>query len=528
MSTADLGERPSADQVSSGDLAATYEKGFSLLKDATLRESQHEYQEARKLYVDGCEVFMKLKEVEKDPKKKDTIRKNLKEFITAAERVSKKLDGISPEGLTQTAGETGANEETGESRMEIIRPGSKTLGKQQNIEGEPQKVHVYKDAEMGEGIPFDNPVVEIAVRKNSRSKLFLFIFGLLTVIAIVILVVVLTGNGSSSSDDGSSYTMTSGWRFQIEMEISGLSEGLSPSQVEDQISLSLDAVEAELDLDTEEVLLLEVLEDLSQGSYRVLYSVLSQIEGNADIYKTYIKENLDLIEEIILEAIFGSSATVDQTIEIDDTDEGLVIVVITASPSRSPTGAPSEVPTRVPTGVPTTMVPTNLPTLIPTVYPTLSPTDVGSVYKIITWLASICCLLESEIDNTVSSIAAILSLETERIDVGSYSALMRRSESESVSTWNIAYLIFTYSTDDPNFHLDIINRLEDASILDAIADHITSNNLNATISTIETLTLTADEASGRGILMMVLYFVVGGLAIIILACCAYKCFCPKK
>jgi len=469
---------------------------------------------------------MKLKDVEKDPKKRDTIRKNLNEFITAAERVSKKAKSPrSPvAGESAFTGETQTGE-IGEARLEIIRPGSKSTEKQVSAEGERQKGQVNKDAEIGEGMLYDDdPIIEWEARKNSKSKFALLIFSVLALATIIILIVVLTASSNSSTTTNEeSYTMTTGWRLEFQVEISGFEEGLSLSQVEDQLSSSLEVVEAELDLHNEEFVSLDVLEEVSAGSYTVLYFVLSPIEGNADTYKTYIQDNTNSLEEKILESTFGSSTPVDHTITIDDTDDGLVIVLITASPTLQPTLAPSAA------SVPTNSEPTTVPTPFPTNFPTKSPTVVGPISRTINWVVSLCCLLESHIDSTVSSVAAVLSVTPDRIDVETYDTARRRNDFETATTWNIVYQIYIYTTDDPNLHTEITNSLEDDGVLDAIADHIT-NNLNATISSIETLSISVDDDSGNGIteiLMMVLYALAGVVALVIVCYCACKCVCKK-
>lgn len=510
MSAADLGE------TSSADLAATYDRGFSLLKDATLRENEHDYAEAQKLYIDGCAVFMQLKEVEKDPQKKETIRKNLSEFISAAERVSKKLESDTPQMPTDFHGETGG---TGESGERATSKREKPM-----VEGEAQRNIAFKDTEMGEGMSNDDPEIEIIVRKSSRLRYGLLVFITLVLVSIIALIVILTRSSDSTTNEESS-TMSTGWRFEIGMEISGFDVDLTVSEVEGQISPSLEIVKLELDLADSEILILEVVEEISEGTYSVFYNLYSQIEGNADIYKTYIKENRDTIEANILEAIFGSSTTTNQTIAIDDTDDGLVIVAITASPTELPTKNPSYDPASVPTASSTTSLPTNLPTYAPTASPTTSPTVVGPLYQTITWATTLCCLLESQIESTVTSVASVLSLSTERVYLESYITARRRSDSEAASTWNINYEIYTYTTDDPSLHTELINNLEDDTFVDAIGDHITSN-VNATISLIQTVSLSAelnDKDWNGDILWIILYAIVGGIAFGVFCYCAYKC-----
>jgi len=518
MSTADLGE------ISSPDLTATYDRGFSLLKDATLRENKHDFAEAKKLYVDGCAVFMQLKEVEKDPQKKETIRKNLSEFLSAAERVDKKLKADSPKMSTDFHGESGGTAEIGERPTEFIRPGARTKGEKLIVEGELQRNIAFKDTEMGEGMQGDDPEIEIVVRKNSRWRYGLLVFTILLLVSVVIISVVLTRGGDSTKNEESS-AMSTGWRFEIGMEISGFDDDLTISEVEAQISPSLEVVELELDLDNSETLSLELVEEISEGTYTVCYHLFSQIIGNADIYKTYIKDNRDIIEANILEAIFGSSANENQTIAIADTDSGLVIVAITVSPTELPTKTPSNMQTSVPTGIPTTSMPTIFPTNSPTAIPSPSPTVVGPLYHTINWATSLCCLLESQIESTVASVASVLSVSTDRIDVGSYSTARRRSNSETASTWNINYQIYTYMTDDPNLHTDLITNLENDSVLDAIGDHITSN-INATISSIQTISLSTEvnDKDGNGdLLSIILYATAGGIASGVFCYCAYKC-----
>jgi len=517
MSAADLGESNTA------DLASSYDRGFSLLKSATERESRRDYEGAQKDYVDGCEVFMQLKDKETDPKKKETIRKNLAEFISAAERVSKKLEEIKP-GTQTTGGEMDVAGEKGETRMEIIRPTEKVL------EGEPNKGNAYNDAEMGEGMPFDDPVIEIAARNNSKSKLVGIIFLILLVIATVILVVVLTVNKNSSTNEGS-FTIEEGWRIEIEAEVGGFGEDQTPTQVEEQVRPTIEVVEEELNLDSEEEeLQIEVVE-ISEGLYKIIYHIISEIDGNTEMYKNFIQDNVDSIEQRILEAIFGSSTTDEQTISIDDTDEGLVIVELTASPTFEPTPNPTEEPTAIPTAVPSTTVPTPHPTLPPSSQPTPGPTEVGPVAQTIKWAANLCCLLESQIDSTVDSIASVLTLDTDRIDVESSYTARRRSEQEVPSSWNINYLIYTYTTDDSNLHTEIIDSLADDDVLNSIANHITSNT-DATISTLDTVSLSiTDNDRGHGvisIMIYVLYAAGGGLLLSLCCFLIYKCSCRKK
>jgi len=518
MSAADLGE------VNEAELKATYERGFSLLKSATERESRRDYAGAQKLYVDGCEVFMQLKEVEKDPKKRETIRKNLSHIISAAERVSKKLNAADPE--TETPGEIGVTAGEGEKHMEIIRPGSKST-KQYVVEGVPHRGHAINDAEMGEGIPFDDPVIELAARKNSKAKFAVILFIILALITVIILVVVLCGSNNSSTNEGS-YTMETGWRFEIEAEISGFDPGHSMS-VEDQVVPSKVIVEDELGLDSGETLLMEI-EEISEGVYQVVYFVLSQIDGNVESYKAHIQDNTESIEEAILQAIFGSSATDDQTISIDNTEGGLVIVELTHSPTFRPTLAPTQ-PTWTPTYKPSTNGPTMAPTSSPTIFPTQGPTAVGPVDRTITWFTSMCCLLESQIESTVSSIASVLSVSDDRIHVESYTTMATRRQEATPATWNIIYKIYTYTTDDQNFHTEIINSLKSDSVVNDIEAHITDNT-EANIDHIETLTLSADNDAGSGIvaiLMTVLYAVAGVIAVVIFCYCACKCRnCNKK
>jgi len=513
MSAADLGK---------ADLSADYDRGFSLLKSATGRESQRDYVGAKKLYVDGCEVFLQLKDKETDPKKKETIRKNLAEFMTAAERVSKKLEAIKP-GTSTAGGETGTTGEEGETRMEIIRPGSK--GKGAGAEGEPNSGNAYNDAEMGEGMPFDDPVMEFAARKNSKWKFAGICLFILLVIVGIILVVLLTGSNNSSTN-GSLYTIEEGWRIEVQVEVSGLDEGQTKPQVEDQVRPSIDVFEDELDLDSEEEVLLSEVEEISEGLYKIIYHILSEIESNSEMYKNFIQDNVDSIEQSILQSIFGPSATDDQTISIDDTNEGLLIVELTASPTFAPTPAPTDDPTAMPTAEPTTSQPTLLPTLSPSRQPTQDPTDVGPIAQTINWAASLCCLLENEIDSTVDSIASVLSLDTDRIDVVSYNAARRRSELESASAWNIIYNIYTYTTDEPNLYTEILSKLSDDDVLNSIANHITSNT-DATISTLDTVSLSVkDNDSGLGlggILMTILYVAGGGILLALCCVSIYKC-----
>jgi len=283
-------------------------------------------------------------------------------------------------------------------------------------------------------------------------------------------------------------------------------------------------VEVELDLDTSEVLILKVVEEISKGTWAVYYHVLSQIEGNADIYKKYIQDNRDIIEANILRAIFGSTLTADQTIVIDDSDSGLVIVTITASPTVLPTNAPTTKPTAMPTRMPTSE-PSNLPTLYPTSFPTYSPMVAGSVYQTITWATSLCCLLESQIVSTLTSISTVLSVGPARIDIESYTSARRRSGSETASTWKINYQIYTYTTDDPNLYTDLMSNLENDSVLKAIADNI-SSNLNVTITSIQTLSLSVEENNmdDRGdITWMIPYAVIIGVALGVFCYCAFKC-----
>jgi len=516
MSAADLGESNAA------DLASSYDRGFSLLKSATERESRRDYEGAQKDYVDGCEVFMQLKDKETDPKKKETIRKNLAEFISAAERVSKKLEAIKPG--TQTAGgevEIDVTGEDGETRMEIIRPTGK------GSEGEPNKGNAYNDAEMGEGMPFEDPVLEIAARNNSKSKLIGIIFVILLVIVAVILVVVLTGSNNSSTNEGS-FTIEEGWRIEIEAEVGGFGEDQTPTQVEEQVRPTKEIVEEELDLDSEEELQIEV-EEISDGLYKIIYHIISEIEGNTETYKNFIQDNVDSIEQKILEAIFGSSTTDEQTISIDDTDEGIVIVELTASPTFQPTPNPTEEPTAMPTADPTTKVPSLYPTPPPSSQPTPGPTEVGPVAQTIKWAASLCCLLESQIDSTVDSIASVLTLDTDRIDVESHYAARRRSEQESPSSWNINYHIYTYTTDNSNLHTEIMDNLADDDVLNSIANHITSNT-DATISTLETVSLSiTDNDRGQGVISIMIYvlYAAGG-GILLSLCCVLICKCRGR
>lgn len=516
MSAADLQESNAA------DLAASYDRGFSLLKSATERESKQDYEGAQKMYVDGCEVFMQLKDKETDPKKKETIRKNLAEFISAAERVSKKLESIKPG--TQTAdGETGNTGEDGETRMEIIRPGP--TGKR--AEGEPNKGNAYNDAEMGEGMPFEDPVLEIVVRKNSKSKFVVIIFLILLVIAGVILVVVLTGNNSSTNEG--SFTIESGWRIEMEAEVGGFDEDQTLTEVEEQVRPTIEIVENELDLDSEEEELIIEVEEISEGLYKIIWSILSEIEGNPEIYKDIIQSNVESIEQSILETIFGTSTTDEQTITIDDTDEGLLIVELTESPTFQPTTAPTEEPTAMPTAVPTTKEPTLRPTPSPSSYPTQGPTVVGPVAQTINWAASLCCLLESEIDSTVDSIASVLTLDTDRVDVASYNVARRRSEQESPSSWNINYDIYIYTTDDSSLQNEIIDKLADDDVLNSIANHITSNT-DATISNLDTVSVSItnnDRGLGLGTMLLYILYAAGGGTLLAL-CCALIYVCRRK
>jgi len=534
MSAASLGESNAA------DLAASYDRGFSLLKSATERESQRDYVGAQKMYVDGCEVFMQLKDKETDPKKKETIRKNLAEFISAAERVSKKLEAIKP-GTQTAGGETGDTGEGGETRMEIIRPGP--TGKE--AEGEPNKGNVYNDAEMGEGMLGEDPVLEIAARNNSKSKFVGIIFLILLLIAGIILIVVLTGSNNSSTNEGS-FTIEEGWRIEVEAEIGGFDEDKTLIQVEDQVRPTIQVVEDELDLDSEEEQLLFEIEELSEGLYKIIYSIRSEINGSLEIQKEFIQNNVDSIEQSILEAIFGPSPTDEQTISIDDTDEGLLIVELTASPTFQPTPAPTEDPTFQPTRAPTddptfqptpapttampttTWEPTLVPTLPPSSYPTQGPTVVGPVTQTINWVASLCCLLESEIDSTVGSIAFVLTLDTDRIDVASYNGARRRSDQESRSSWNINYHIYIYTTDDPNLYNEIIAKLADDDVLNSIANHITSNT-DATISTLDTVSVSImdnDRGLGLGTILLYVLYASGG-AILLAVCCFLVCKCKS-
>jgi len=515
MSAADLGESHAA------DLAASYDRGFSLLKSATERESQRDYEGAQKMYVDGCEVFMQLKDRETDPKKKETIRKNLNEFISAAERVSKKLEAMKPE--TQTTGGEMDGEDV-EKRTEILRPGP---SKKEKV-AEPNKANAYHDAEMGEGMPFEDPEIEVAARKDSRSKLVGIIVLILLVIAAVILVVVLTGNNNSSTNEGS-FTIEEGWRIEMEVEVEGFGEEQTITQVEDQVRPTIEVVEEELDLDSEEEELLIEIEEISEGHYKIIYQILSEINGNLEEYKEFIQINVESIEQKLLDAIFGTTTTDEQTISIDNTDEGLVIVELTASPTFQPTPAPTEEPTAMPTADPTTKEPTLLPTSAPSRPPTQGPTEVGPVAQTIDWVAGLCCLLESQIDSTVDSIASVLTLDTDRIDVDSYYTARRRSEQESPSSWNINYHIYIYTTDDSNLHTEIIDNLADDDVLNSIANHITSNT-DATISALDTVSLsTTDNNRGLGLLAIMIYVLCAtGGGILLVCCCVLICKCRSR
>jgi len=516
MSAADLGK---------ADLSADYDRAFSLLKSATERESQRDYVGAKKLYVDGCGVFLQLRDKETDPKNKETISKNLAEYMTAAERVSKKLEAIKP-GTSTAGGETGVTGEEGETRLEILRPGLTSKGA--GAEGEPNNGNANNDAEMGEGMPFDDPVMEFAGRKNYKSKFAGICLLVLLVIVGIILVVVLTGSNNSSTN-GSLYTVEEGWRVEVEVEVSGFDEDHTQPEVEDQVRPSIDVFEDELDLDSEEEVRLSEVEEISEGLWKIIYHIVSEIDGNSEKYKNLIQDNVDSIEQSILQSIFGSSAADHQIISIDVTDEGLQIVELTASPTFAPTPTPTDEPTAMPTAEPTTSQPTLVPTLFPSRQPTQDPTDVGRIAQTINWEASLCCLLENEIDSTVDSIASVLSLDTDRIDVASYNAARRRSELESASAWNIIYNIYTYTTDDPNLHTEIINKLSDDDVLNSIANHITSNT-DATISTLDTVSLSVkDNDSGLalgGILMKILYVAGGG--ILLALCCFTICKCRSS
>jgi len=517
MSAADLGESSAA------DLAASYDRGFSLLKSATERESKRDYAGAQKMYVDGCEVFMQLKDKETDPKKKETIRKNLAEFISAAERVSKKLESVKPG--TTAGGEMGVTGEEGETRMEIIRPGP--TGKAAVAKGEPDRGDAYNDAEMGEGMPFEDPVIELAARKNSKSKFIGVIFLIFLVIVCVILVVVLTGSNNSSTNEAS-FTFESGWRIEVEAQVEGFDEGHTLTQVEDQVRPTKEVLGDELNLDAEETLVMEV-EEISDGLYKIVYYIVSAVDGNTEMYKTIIQENVESIEQKILDTIFGTTTTDDQTVSIDDTDEGLEIVELTASPTLAPTPSPTDEPTPMPTADPTTKEPTRFPTLPPSTLPTQGPTSVGPVTQTINWAASLCCLLEAEIDSTVDSIASVLTLDTDRINVASYNTARRRSEAESASSWNINYRIYTYTTDDANLHTEIIGNLGDDDVLNSIANHITINT-DATISTLDTVSLSImDNDGGLGLFAILMYMVyaVGG-GILLFCCCFCYCKCRRN
>merc|ERR550534_2860773 len=418
----------------------------------------------------------------------------------------------------------GVTGEEGETRMEIIRP--VLTGKAAVAKGEPDRGDAYNDAEMGEGMPFEDPVIELAARKNSKWKFISVIFLIFLVIAGVILVVVLTGSNNSSTNEVS-FTFESGWRIEVEAQVEGFDEDHTLTQVEDQVRPTKEVLEDELNLDAEETLVIEV-EEISGGLYKIVYKIISAVDGNTEMYKTIIQENVDSIEQRILDAIFGTT-TDDQTISIDDTDEGLEIVELTASPTLAPTPSPTEEPTAMPTADPTTRVPTRFPTPSPSSLPTQGPTSVGPVTHTIYWAASLCCLLEAEIDSTVDSIASVLTLDTDRIDVASYNTARRRSEPESASSWNINYRIYTYTTDDANLHTEIIGNLGDDDVLNNIANHITSNT-DATISALDTVSLSiADNDGGLGFFAILIYILyVAGGGILLALCCVCYCKCRRN
>jgi len=189
------------EETSSTNVPATYDRGFSLLKDATLRENKHDYAEAKKLYIDGCAVFMQLKEVEKDPEKKETIRRYLSEFITAAERVDKKMKTVTPEMPTRFTEMSDVTTENGE--------GVTSWGKTCSVDGELEQNNMFRDTEAGEGLPYDDTDIEIIVRKTSKSRYGLLVCIILTLVSVIIIGVALT-RGSGSSTNNEAHTMNTG------------------------------------------------------------------------------------------------------------------------------------------------------------------------------------------------------------------------------------------------------------------------------------------------------------------------------
>merc|ERR1719184_163479 len=159
----------------------------------------------------------------------------------------------------------------------------------------------------------------------------------------------------------------------------------------------------------------------------------------------------------------------------------------TWNPSSSPTQTPTWPPTKVPTASPTdfpTSDPTSYPTKMPTWSPTHEPTDV-TTYKV-NWEAVLCCISETQIQDTIPPVADSLDVDEDKVTIVSYSALTstrrrevigmleerRRSETGIDGAWDIEYVILISGIDET---LDAENQLNNDTFVRGIEDSISSS-----------------------------------------------------
>jgi len=185
----------------------------------------------------------------------------------------------------------------------------------------------------------------------------------------------------------------------------------------------------------------------------------------------------------------------------------------TQSPTTAPSGKPSDIPTQIPSLTPTnsltshpiyapsesptwsaTHSPSENATMSPTQPPTHEPADMN-VYEL-NWVLGICCIDESQIEETIPPVAESLSLDVSSVRIAFYAEFdssrrrhsevttkkLRRLSSVTDGAWDIEYLIQVAGM---NNALNREAQLDNASFVDHIGDSI-STSMNIALDFIST------------------------------------------
>jgi len=200
-------------------------------------------------------------------------------------------------------------------------------------------------------------------------------------------------------------------------------------------------------------------------------------------------------------------------------------------PSLSPTLAsttliPSPLPSNLPTPtLPLTALPSTMPSVVPTPSPSDLPTPTFSDTEIIIWKMLVCCIEAKQVLQTVGPVSAALGIQKSQVMILDFKRTGQRRMAE---TWALDYALFCEGVE------------ESAQVFELLADNNITSMMEGYMETLFNTFISIDGDGGVSFSSrsvgssgsetkenFVYYTTLGNLALILVCCCVFVCYCYR-